>query len=92
MILLTNMEALTKIKYEFYENHTLLNQTQKKLHLIKEELLPYYGDMRLTEIVECLEEQEREFSKNIDNIFRYVAGCMDESRQVNRETTMETPA
>ena len=86
------METLTKIKYEFYENQTLLNQTCEKLHLIKDGLLPYYGNMRLTEIVECLEEQEREFSKNIDNIFRYVAGCMDESRQVNRETTMETPA
>lgn len=79
------METVSKIKREFYENQTLLNQTEKKLHLIKEELLPYYGDMRLTEIVECLEEQEREFSKNIDNIFRYVAGCMDESRQVKVE-------
>ena len=71
------------------ENQTLLNQTREKLHLIKDGLLPYYGDMRLTEIiVECLEEQERKFSNNIDNIFRYVSGCMGESKQGNRETTM----
>ena len=77
------METLAKIKREFYENQTLLNQTREKLHLIKDGLLPYYGDMRLTEIVECLEEQERKFSKNIDNIFRYIAGCIDESERVN---------
>lgn len=77
------METLSKIKHEFYENQTLLNQTKKKLHLTKEELLPYYGDMRLTEIIECLEEQERKFSNNIDNIFRYVARCIDDSKQAN---------
>lgn len=77
------METLSKIKQEFYENQALLNQTCEKLHLIKDGLLPYYGDMRLTEIIECLEEQERKFSNNIDNIFRYVARCIDESKQVN---------
>ena len=64
------MKNSTKIKYEFYENQALLEQTRRKIHMIKKEIIPYYGaNMTLQELLDCLEEQEQKFIKNIENIF-----------------------
>lgn len=66
------MKNSTKIKYDFYENQTLLEQTRRKIHIIKEEIIPYYGsNMTLQELLDCLEEQEQKFSKNIETIFKF---------------------
>lgn len=52
------MKNSTKIKYDFYENQALLEQTRRKIHVIKEEIIPYYGSkMTLQELLDCLEEQ-----------------------------------
>lgn len=64
------MKRSTEIKREFYENHTLLNQTRNKIQIVKNEIIPYYGgDMTLQTLLDCLEQQEMKFSKNIENIF-----------------------
>lgn len=64
------MKRSTEIKREFYENDTLLNQTRNKIQIVKNELIPYYGgDMTLQTLLDCLEQQEMKFSKNIENIF-----------------------
>lgn len=66
------MKNSTKIKYDFYENQTLLEQTRRKIHIIKEEIIPYYGSkMTLQELLDCLEEQEQKFSNNIETIFKF---------------------
>ena len=64
------MKKSTKIKHEFYENDTLLNQTRNKIQMVKNELIPYYGgDMTLQTLLDCLEQQELKFIKNIESIF-----------------------
>lgn len=65
------MKRSTEIKREFYENDTLLNQTRNKIQIVKNELIPYYGgDMTLQTLLDCLEQQEIKFIKNIENIFK----------------------
>jgi len=64
------MKRSTEIKREFYENDTLLNQTRNKIQMVKNELIPYYGgDMTLQTLLDCLEQQELKFIKNIESIF-----------------------
>jgi len=64
------MKRSTEIKREFYENNTLLNQTRNKIQMVKNELIPYYGgDMTLQTLLDCLEQQEMKFIKNIESIF-----------------------
>lgn len=64
------MKRSTEIKREFYENDMLLNQTRNKIQIVKNELIPYYGgDMTLQTLLDCLEQQEMKFIKNIENIF-----------------------
>lgn len=64
------MKRSAEIKREFYENDTLLNQTRNKIQIVKNELIPYYGgDMTLQTLLDCLEQQEMKFIKNIENIF-----------------------
>ncbi len=64
------MKRSTEIKREFYENDTLLNQTRNKIQIVKNELIPYYGgNMTLQTLLDCLEQQEMKFIKNIENIF-----------------------
>ena len=66
------MKNSTKIKYDFYENQTLIEQTRRKIHIIKEEIIPYYrSKMTLQELLDCLEEQEQKFSNNIETIFKF---------------------
>jgi len=66
------MKNSTKIKYDFYENQTLLEQTRRKIHMIKEEIIPYYGaNMTLQELLDCLEVQELKFINNIETIFNF---------------------
>lgn len=39
------MKRSTEIKLEFYENDTLLNRTRDKIQMVKNELIPYYGEI-----------------------------------------------
>lgn len=60
---------MTKQEQEVRENLAMANKVLKKLDLIRNELLPYYGNITLKEAEEMLWIQYEKFTNNIHKIF-----------------------
>lgn len=60
---------MTKEEQEVRENLALINQINIKLDIIRNELLPYYGNLTLKEVEELLWVQYEKFNNEIHKVF-----------------------
>lgn len=60
---------MTQAEKEVRENLAIIDKILEKLNLIRNELLPYYGNLTLKEVEELLWNQYIKFNNNIHNIF-----------------------
>jgi hypothetical protein len=58
------------IEREVRENIDLENQCLKKLDFIRNELLPFYGNLSLKEVEESLWDQYLKFHNKVTNYFK----------------------
>lgn len=60
---------MTKAEQEVRENLAIVDKILKKLDLIRNELLPYYGNVTLKEAEEMLWVQYEKFNNEIHKVF-----------------------
>ena len=61
---------MTKAEKDVRQYLSILDQIDKKLNMIRNELLPYYDNMTLKEVEDCLWDQYLKYSNEIHKIFK----------------------